>query len=95
MDLGKEGSGGGARLHIILGESLIFPLPGHRTQVFQQALGARPDATRVLIIITDGEATDSGNIDVAKDIIRYIIGVCASGPRLLASSYISSSLSYS
>ncbi|KAF6124909.1 integrin subunit alpha L [Phyllostomus discolor] len=45
------------------------------TQVFQQDLGARPDATRVLIIITDGEATDSGNIDVAKDIIRYIIGI--------------------
>ncbi|XP_054438653.1 integrin alpha-L isoform X2 [Pteronotus mesoamericanus] len=45
------------------------------TQVFQQELGARPDATRVLIIITDGEATDRGNISVAKDITRYIIGI--------------------
>ncbi|XP_049759651.1 integrin alpha-L isoform X1 [Elephas maximus indicus] len=45
------------------------------TKVFQQKLGARPDATKVLIIITDGEATDKGSIDVAKDIIRYIIGI--------------------
>ncbi|PNJ33530.1 ITGAL isoform 9, partial [Pongo abelii] len=45
------------------------------TEVFREELGARPDATKVLIIITDGEATDSGNIDAAKDIIRYIIGV--------------------
>ncbi|XP_004691741.1 PREDICTED: integrin alpha-L [Condylura cristata] len=45
------------------------------TEVFRQDLGARLDATKVLIIITDGEATDSGNIDNAKDIIRYIIGI--------------------
>ncbi|XP_059754787.1 integrin alpha-L isoform X2 [Balaenoptera ricei] len=45
------------------------------TKVFRQELGARPDATKVLIIITDGEATDKANIDVAKDIIRYIIGI--------------------
>ncbi|KAB0394843.1 hypothetical protein E2I00_008078, partial [Balaenoptera physalus] len=45
------------------------------TEVFRQELGARPDATKVLIIITDGEATDKANIDVAKDIIRYIIGI--------------------
>uniref|UniRef100_A0ABI8A8H8 VWFA domain-containing protein n=1 Tax=Felis catus TaxID=9685 RepID=A0ABI8A8H8_FELCA len=45
-------------------------------EVFQQDRGARPDATKVLIIITDGEATDSDqNIDSAKDIIRYIIGI--------------------
>uniref|UniRef100_A0A8C9JJM2 Integrin subunit alpha L n=1 Tax=Panthera tigris altaica TaxID=74533 RepID=A0A8C9JJM2_PANTA len=44
--------------------------------VFRQDRGARPDATKVLIIITDGEATDSDqNIDSAKDIIRYIIGI--------------------
>lgn len=43
-------------------------------------LGARPDATKVLIIITDGEATDEQNIDAAKDIISYIIGVQAQGP---------------
>lgn len=60
---------------MILGSLLTFSLPGHRTKVFQQDLGARPDATKVLIIITDGEATDDGNIDVAKDIIRYVIGV--------------------
>lgn len=48
--------------------------------MFRQELGARPDATKVLIIITDGEATDKANIDVAKDIIRYIIGVRAPGP---------------
>uniref|UniRef100_A0A2R9C3L2 Integrin subunit alpha L n=1 Tax=Pan paniscus TaxID=9597 RepID=A0A2R9C3L2_PANPA len=45
------------------------------TEVFREELGARPDATKVLIIITDGEATDSGNIDAARDIIRYIIGI--------------------
>ncbi|KAL0617090.1 Integrin alpha-L [Plecturocebus cupreus] len=44
-------------------------------EVFREELGARPDATKVLIIITDGEATDNGNMDAAKDIIRYIIGI--------------------
>ena len=69
------------RPQVICGESLTSPpLPGHRTEVFRQELGARPDATKVLIIITDGEATDKANIDVAKDIIRYIIGVRAPGP---------------
>lgn len=63
-----------------LGGSFTTPLPGHRTEVFRQDLGARPDATKVLIIITDGEATDHDNIDSAKDIIRYIIGVRAPGP---------------
>lgn len=45
------------------------------TQVFRKELGARPDASKVLIIITDGEATDIGDISVANDIIRYIIGI--------------------
>ncbi|XP_029414937.1 integrin alpha-L isoform X2 [Nannospalax galili] len=45
------------------------------THVFKQELGARPDATKVLVIITDGEATDNGNIDAAQGIIRYIIGI--------------------
>ncbi|XP_039103733.1 integrin alpha-L isoform X2 [Hyaena hyaena] len=45
-------------------------------EVFQQDRGARPDATKVLIIITDGEATDpENNIDSAKDTVRYIIGI--------------------
>ncbi|XP_045141518.1 integrin alpha-L [Echinops telfairi] len=44
-------------------------------EVFRKERGARPDATKVLIIITDGEATDNGNIDAAKDIVRYIIGI--------------------
>ncbi|KAL6046403.1 hypothetical protein STEG23_021364, partial [Scotinomys teguina] len=43
--------------------------------VFKEESGARPDATKVLVIITDGEASDNGNIDAAQDIIRYIIGV--------------------
>lgn len=63
------------------GGSLLHPpLPGYRKEVFRPDLGARPDATKVLIIITDGEATDEHNIDAAKDIIRYIIGVQAPGP---------------
>ncbi|XP_003795918.1 integrin alpha-L isoform X1 [Otolemur garnettii] len=45
------------------------------TEVFRQDQGARPDATKVLIIITDGEASDDGDIGMAKDIIRYIIGI--------------------
>lgn len=73
-----------------MGESLTSSFPGHRTEVFREELGARPDATKVLIIITDGEATDSGNIDAAKDIIRYIIGV---GSRLLPTSRLPSPLS--
>ncbi|XP_060222797.1 integrin alpha-L isoform X2 [Meriones unguiculatus] len=44
-------------------------------QVFKEEAGARPDATKVLVIITDGDATDSGNIDAAQGITRYIIGV--------------------
>jgi hypothetical protein len=63
--------------------------PGHRTQVFRKELGARPDATKVLIIITDGEATDTGNIDAAQDIIRYIIGVWPPAP---AAAYVSAFL---
>ncbi|XP_051001300.1 integrin alpha-L [Acomys russatus] len=43
--------------------------------VFTEESGARPDATKVLIIITDGEATDSGDIDAAQGIVRYIIGI--------------------
>ncbi|XP_029804029.1 integrin alpha-L isoform X2 [Suricata suricatta] len=45
-------------------------------EVFRQDRGARPDATKVLIIITDGEATDQeDNLESAKDIVRYIIGI--------------------
>ncbi|GAB1292722.1 Integrin alpha-L [Apodemus speciosus] len=45
------------------------------SHVFQEEAGARPDATKVLVIITDGEASDTGNIDAAQGVIRYIIGV--------------------
>lgn len=45
------------------------------THVFKEESGARPDATKVLVIITDGEASDNGNIDAAQDITRYIIGI--------------------
>ncbi|XP_005351995.1 integrin alpha-L [Microtus ochrogaster] len=45
------------------------------TNVFKEESGARPDASKVLIIITDGEATDNGNITAARHITRYIIGV--------------------
>lgn len=43
--------------------------------MFKEESGARPDATKVLVIITDGEASDTGNIDAAQGITRYIIGV--------------------
>lgn len=43
--------------------------------VFKEESGARPDATKVLVIITDGEASDKGNISAAHDITRYIIGI--------------------
>ncbi|XP_074137392.1 integrin alpha-L isoform X2 [Sminthopsis crassicaudata] len=43
--------------------------------VFNISRGARPDAVRVMIIITDGDATDSGDLEEAKLIIRYVIGI--------------------
>ncbi|KAM8987280.1 integrin alpha-L [Ara ararauna] len=47
--------------------------------IFTPAAGARPGARRVLIIITDGDATDvdQGSVKEAEenDIIRYVIGV--------------------
>ncbi|KAM9097008.1 integrin alpha-L isoform X1 [Sarcophilus harrisii] len=43
--------------------------------VFNVNRGARPDAVRVMIIITDGDATDNGDIEEAKLIIRYVIGI--------------------
>uniref|UniRef100_A0A5F8H746 Integrin subunit alpha L n=1 Tax=Monodelphis domestica TaxID=13616 RepID=A0A5F8H746_MONDO len=43
--------------------------------VFNMNRGARPEAVRVMIIITDGDATDTGNIEQAKHIIRYVIGI--------------------
>ncbi|XP_037670888.1 LOW QUALITY PROTEIN: integrin alpha-L [Choloepus didactylus] len=61
--------------HMLLLTNTFGAIDYVATEVFRQELGARPDATKVLIIITDGEATDSGNIDSAKDIIRYIIGI--------------------
>uniref|UniRef100_A0A674J0N1 Integrin subunit alpha L n=1 Tax=Terrapene triunguis TaxID=2587831 RepID=A0A674J0N1_9SAUR len=46
-------------------------------QVFTPERGAREDVTRVMIIITDGDPTDSGNVNAAKEknIVRYIIGI--------------------
>ncbi|XP_074063934.1 integrin alpha-L [Macrotis lagotis] len=43
--------------------------------VFDVNRGARPEAVQVMIIITDGDATDNGNIEEAKHIIRYVIGI--------------------
>ncbi|XP_020864127.1 integrin alpha-L isoform X2 [Phascolarctos cinereus] len=43
--------------------------------VFDVSQGARPEAVRVMIIITDGDATDTGDIEEAKHIIRYVIGI--------------------
>jgi integrin alpha L len=54
--------------------------------VFKEESGARPDATKVLVIITDGEASDKGNISAAHDITRYIIGVWRPDPCGLTSS---------
>ncbi|XP_004479427.1 integrin alpha-L [Dasypus novemcinctus] len=62
-------------VHMVLLTNTFGAINYVAKEVFRQELGARPDATKVLIIITDGEATDSGNIDSAKDIIRYIIGI--------------------
>lgn len=66
---------GEGSLGLCFERNFTFPFLGHRTNVFKEESGARPDATKVLIIITDGEASDTGNIDAAQDIIRYIIGV--------------------
>ncbi|TFJ98103.1 DNA-directed RNA polymerases I, II, and III subunit RPABC5-like [Platysternon megacephalum] len=41
-------------------------------QVFTPGCGAREDATRVMIIITDGDPTDDGNVTAAKE--KNIIG---------------------
>ncbi|XP_034044085.1 integrin alpha-X [Thalassophryne amazonica] len=44
-----------------------------------QTAGASPDATKVVILITDGDPTDKNNQDIetydAKNIIRFVIGV--------------------
>lgn len=74
--LGSRAVNSGEGPWILLWETLTVPFFGHRSHVFQEEAGARPDATKVLVIITDGEASDTGNIDAAQDIIRYIIGVC-------------------
>ncbi|XP_053883484.1 integrin alpha-L-like [Malaclemys terrapin pileata] len=46
-------------------------------KVFTPERGAREDVTRVMIIITDGDPTDSGDVNAAKEknIVRYIIGI--------------------
>uniref|UniRef100_A0A669QZK8 VWFA domain-containing protein n=1 Tax=Phasianus colchicus TaxID=9054 RepID=A0A669QZK8_PHACC len=46
-------------------------------QIFTVENGSRPGARRVLIIITDGDATDSGTVQAAEErgIVRYVIGL--------------------
>ncbi|CAM5148790.1 unnamed protein product [Natator depressus] len=46
-------------------------------KVFTPERGAREDVTRVMIIITDGDPSDRGNVTAAKNkkIVRYIIGI--------------------
>uniref|UniRef100_A0A8D0H4T4 VWFA domain-containing protein n=1 Tax=Sphenodon punctatus TaxID=8508 RepID=A0A8D0H4T4_SPHPU len=46
-------------------------------QVFTPARGLRDEAKRVIVMITDGDATDTGNVEAAKKngITRYVIGV--------------------
>lgn len=68
------------------GRSLTSPFLGHRAHVFKEESGARPDATKVLVIITDGEASDKGSISAAQGITRYIIGVWLPDPGGLTSS---------
>ncbi|XP_067172869.1 integrin alpha-L [Apteryx mantelli] len=45
--------------------------------IFTPESGSRPGAKRVMIIITDGDATDTGDVSAAEKsgILRYIIGV--------------------
>ncbi|XP_042747891.1 integrin alpha-L-like, partial [Lagopus leucura] len=45
-------------------------------QTFTAENGSRPGARRVLIIVTDGDATDSGTVQAAEErgIVRYVIG---------------------
>lgn len=50
--------------------------------MFDSSVGARTDANRILIVITDGQSSDSRNYPSVtamadkKHIIRYAIGVC-------------------
>uniref|UniRef100_A0A6I8PCS1 Integrin subunit alpha L n=1 Tax=Ornithorhynchus anatinus TaxID=9258 RepID=A0A6I8PCS1_ORNAN len=44
------------------------------SNIFEAEKGARAEATKVMIIITDGEATDRGTV-TEENIIRYIIGI--------------------
>lgn len=53
----------------------------HRADVFTHQAGARKNANRVLVVITDGESHDRNQLATAvlnaeqKKIIRYAIGV--------------------
>lgn len=67
-----------------------------RKNIFEsKAAGATPDATKVLVLITDGDPSDSDSGRIIrtydeKSIIRLVIGVrccvslyCCSGPRII------------
>uniref|UniRef100_K7GJP2 Integrin subunit alpha L n=1 Tax=Pelodiscus sinensis TaxID=13735 RepID=K7GJP2_PELSI len=61
-------------------KSLTFTFKAIHTvaeQVFTPKRGAREDAKRVMIMITDGDPSDSGDVKAAekKNIVRYIIGI--------------------
>ena len=53
----------------------------HRNDVFDSSAGARPQANRILIVITDGESSDSNQYPSVtaqadgENIIRYAVGV--------------------
>ena len=60
---------------------VIFYFIFNRNELFGSNGGARPSASKVLVVITDGESTDSNmlteavQLAQAKNIIRYAIGV--------------------
>lgn len=66
-----------AQYMIIITYSILI----HRTDMFSASAGARSDAKRILIVITDGESSDSSEYSTVtklaegKSITRYAVGV--------------------
>lgn len=59
---------------------VIFYFIFNRNELYGSNGGARPSASKVLVVITDGESSDSMLAEAvqlaqAKNIIRYAIGV--------------------